>query len=283
MSAAELYNIADHLKIKTKLVCSGCGAPGQGSCGCGVAYVSAGERAEEAVKANPGKSNRAIAEESGVSYETIRRARKSTDTNVSDEKRTGRDGKARKQPKPTPPKPAPPIKTPDVKGRVAGVDIKVDPSLWQAFNERAQQERKSATALIADLITNVIEPGSVDLRADLPKSAQEKLDAAMRQHRRKLDAEHAERMRGVDEEVRKRVVAEGKVYVESMKEMEAKAWADQKHWREMVNDHKPPLTVEQFNLLRKCLHQSGIAAKPEDFDEAFDLIQTKKTPLAGLK
>jgi hypothetical protein len=54
------------------------------------------------VKANPGKSNRAIADEIGASYETVRRARKTTDTDVSVKKRTGKDGKARKMPTPKP-------------------------------------------------------------------------------------------------------------------------------------------------------------------------------------
>jgi hypothetical protein len=70
-----------------------------------------------------------------------------------------------------------PIKAKDDKGRVAGVDIRVDPSIWQEFNEKAQQERKSATTKIAELITNEIEARS-DLRVELPKTAQGKLDAA---------------------------------------------------------------------------------------------------------
>jgi len=266
--------------IKTKLVCSGCGAPGEGSCGCGASYVPWKEKAAaDAVAKSPEKSNRVIASEVGVDEKTVRKMRKkSTADRSAVEKRTGKDGKVRAMPKP-----APPIKAVDEKGRVAGVDIKVHPAVWQAFGVTAQREQKSPTDLINELITGVVEPGGADLRVELPKSAQEKLDAAIRQYKRKLDAEHAERMRGVDEEVRKRVVAQGKEYVADMKQLRDKAWEDEKHWREMNEQLKHPLTVDQFNLLRKCLHQRGIAAEERDFDAAFDLIQTKKTLLAGLK
>jgi hypothetical protein len=85
----------------TKLQCSSCGADATASCDCGVAYVPAGKRAEEAVAANPEKSDRAIAEEIGVSQPTVSRARKrSVDTDVSTEKRTGKDGKKYKVSKP---------------------------------------------------------------------------------------------------------------------------------------------------------------------------------------
>lgn len=131
-------------------------------------------------------------------------------------------------------------------------------------------------------VSDVVKEWDVDPDSLAP-SSKAKYEAAKRSMEKRLNAEHAERMRGVDEKVRLRVVAEGKVHVDNMKEMEAKAWEDQKHWTAMVNNHKPPLSVDEFNLLRKCLHQRGIAAKDQDFDKAFDLIQTKKTPLAGLK
>ena len=72
---------------------------GEGSCGCGVAYVKAGVFAEAAVKANPGKSDRAIAEEIGTSPTTVGKARKQLSNGGQLEKRTGKDGKTRKMPK----------------------------------------------------------------------------------------------------------------------------------------------------------------------------------------
>jgi hypothetical protein len=47
------------------------------SCNCGAPVVPAFKRAEDAIKANPEKSNRQIAEETGVGKDTVRRARNS--------------------------------------------------------------------------------------------------------------------------------------------------------------------------------------------------------------
>jgi hypothetical protein len=81
--------------IKQKLVCSKCGAPGEGSCHCGKPYLPALERAAEAIEVAPEKSNRVIAEEEGISHTTVVRARKkSGGTYVPPEKRKGKDGKS---------------------------------------------------------------------------------------------------------------------------------------------------------------------------------------------
>lgn len=84
-----------------QLKCSACGAKADASCNCGAPYLAAGQRAEVAVKANPEKSDRAIAEEIGVSDFTVRKARKkSTASDHAVGKRTGRDGKVRRLPTP---------------------------------------------------------------------------------------------------------------------------------------------------------------------------------------
>jgi hypothetical protein len=71
------------------LRCTRCGAKTRCACGCGAPYtpahpwaaapvqpaLSALERARAAIAADPGKSNRTIAGEIGVSHETVRRAR----------------------------------------------------------------------------------------------------------------------------------------------------------------------------------------------------------------
>jgi hypothetical protein len=65
--------------------CTACGAAGVAGCDCGAPYERAGVIAKKANAANPQKSVRKIASESGVSRETVRRARNSSgDTNVSD-------------------------------------------------------------------------------------------------------------------------------------------------------------------------------------------------------
>ena len=84
-----------------RMVCTGCGVETNANCNCGVAYTPKIVRAAEAIRANPGKSDRAIAAELGVSQPTVSRARKdATDTFVSvQEPRIGLDGKSRRMPK----------------------------------------------------------------------------------------------------------------------------------------------------------------------------------------
>ncbi|HEX8837465.1 MAG TPA: hypothetical protein VF748_11055 [Candidatus Acidoferrum sp.] len=86
-----------HKLRPVKFECSACGMPA--GCDCGAKLVPAGTRAAAAVAANPEKSDRAIAADIGVSQPTVSRARKkTTDTSVSVERRTGRDGRTRRQP-----------------------------------------------------------------------------------------------------------------------------------------------------------------------------------------
>jgi hypothetical protein len=87
------------VSLPVRLVCSACGADGQGSCQCGAPYIPKSQRAAEAIAANPEKSDRAIAAEIGVSHEAVSKVRRSTVNLLTvDAKRTGRDGKTRKVP-----------------------------------------------------------------------------------------------------------------------------------------------------------------------------------------
>jgi len=79
-------------------LCVDCGASARAGCNCGARYVPASEYAAKAIADNPGKSNRVIAAETGVSKDTVRRQRKPTGADAPVEKRTGKDGKARKLP-----------------------------------------------------------------------------------------------------------------------------------------------------------------------------------------
>jgi hypothetical protein len=81
------------LELPVRLSCSSCGASASAACSCGVAYVPAREYAARAIAANPDKSNRAIAAETRMPLETVRRARL-RDPNGSPGKRTGKDGKS---------------------------------------------------------------------------------------------------------------------------------------------------------------------------------------------
>jgi hypothetical protein len=83
-----------------RLQCSACGAEANAACDCGAPYVSAASRAADALAKDPDKSDRAIADEIGVSNQTVKRARaKTTVTHVTVRKRKGKDGKTRKLPR----------------------------------------------------------------------------------------------------------------------------------------------------------------------------------------
>jgi hypothetical protein len=82
---------------KPKLFCSECGARAQATCDCGASYIPARVYAERAIAAHPERSNRAIAEETGISHETIRQVREATGNNLA--VRIGRDGKLRRVPR----------------------------------------------------------------------------------------------------------------------------------------------------------------------------------------
>jgi hypothetical protein len=69
-------------------------------------------RAADAIKANPEKSNRMIAEETGLGLATVRRARIATDPDGSVDSRIGLDGKVRRLPQKEEPKPEPPRANP---------------------------------------------------------------------------------------------------------------------------------------------------------------------------
>jgi hypothetical protein len=86
-----------------KMRCPKCEAIAPASCDCGVGYVPLIDRAKIAISKNPDKSSRAIAEDAGVSRQTVDRARNqlAQDGPVEhvDEPRTGRDNRTRKMPK----------------------------------------------------------------------------------------------------------------------------------------------------------------------------------------
>ena len=87
------------------LRCTACGVEASASCSCGVAYEPASAVAARALKANPTRSNRAIAEMVGVHPSTVDVIRKSTAGFPAVEKTIGRDGKERPATMPRRPKP----------------------------------------------------------------------------------------------------------------------------------------------------------------------------------
>ena len=83
--------------VVQRMACTACGAEANASCTCGVAYAPKSIKAAEAIKANPEKSDRAIAKEIGATQPTVSEARKAVgagDKSVITSSRTGRDGKS---------------------------------------------------------------------------------------------------------------------------------------------------------------------------------------------
>jgi hypothetical protein len=83
------------VKSLARLQCTECGAEANASCNCGQPYLPK-EIAKQPIRANPQKSNRAIAEETGVSEPTVRRARASGASPDAPETVVGLDGKTYK-------------------------------------------------------------------------------------------------------------------------------------------------------------------------------------------
>ena len=149
------------MTARAQLRCSSCGTTTDAPCDCGVAYVPAGKLAEEALIKNPEKSDRAIAEEIGVSDRTVNRARKSTATNVAVEKRTGMDGKQRKMPEaktvetsdPEPMKPSP---TAPVTAAVGSSTARLIDDLHAALIDPRADTVKALTTLRAGKVRQII-------------------------------------------------------------------------------------------------------------------------------
>jgi hypothetical protein len=84
---------------QSKFICSDCGSARD--CDCSAPAIPKTQRAIEAIKADPDRSDRAIAKDIGVSQPIVSKARKeveATDKQLSVEARTGLDGKTRKVP-----------------------------------------------------------------------------------------------------------------------------------------------------------------------------------------
>jgi hypothetical protein len=77
-----------------QLSCSACGACSDAACDCGAPYLPAGDIAARAIKANPKRSDRSIAEEVGVNQKTVGASRRELGEEYSSPERIGRDGKS---------------------------------------------------------------------------------------------------------------------------------------------------------------------------------------------
>lgn len=175
-------------------------------------------------------------------------------------KGSGKKAKAAKETKPVVKKIAAPAptKTKDEKGRVAGVDIKVDPEVWREFNDRARGENKSATTLINELVTGTVSP-PID-PSTLSLSAQDKLNIAIKQATRKLEVE-------IEHRVRQENLKWLQKQLDQYNENAA-------HYEAVMKSRKGGvLTSAEFKLVWSCLHtDSRKSVSDERLNKAFNLF-----------
>jgi hypothetical protein len=118
--------------------------------------------------------------------------------------------------------------------------------------------------------------------ATLSMTARARLEVATRLMERRLQAEHAARMRAVDEEVRRRVVEEGREYLAMMQAREAEAQQQIDLSREYMNNRRPLFTNDEYRTILMCLHPDG-QRTADKLAEAFRLFNAKKLQLTGAR
>jgi hypothetical protein len=114
----------------------------------------------------------------------------------------------------------------------------------------------------------------------LSLSAQAKLEVATRAMARRLNAQYAERMRELDEEVRQRVLSQTAERLEWMRAAQAEAQESEAYYRRQAEGLCYPFTADQFTTILKCLHPDN-SASVATRTEAFRLFNGKKSALTG--
>ena len=122
---------------------------------------------------------------------------------------------------------------------------------------------------------------NVDLVA-LKPTAQAKVDIAKRQAVREVTADVAKRMAAIDEEVRQRVLAETKEHLAYLAQERKEAREAEALYRDLINNHRPPLTADEFRLVLMCLHPDGERSEGK-LQAAFLAFNAKKLQLTGAK
>ena len=232
------------------------------------------------LKLHPEKSNRAISADTGIPLETVRRARKTTDPFGSVAKRVGRDGKTRRMPTPK----AKPDREQPTKTEIAAaasqtidigpplpLDVPISASVGTAKRNTASEPEEPEPTTAAAQIDPKIDPKM------LPKTAQEKLAAAIRQHRRNLDAEYDQRR---SKEIREHIQR----IMPTLQQERNEAFQTEQTYREFMRKQKKIMTVADFTFVLSCLHPDSRSAVTEErLRRAFQLLQPKKFAITGEK
>jgi hypothetical protein len=233
--------------------------------------MRAGKIAAEAVAAHPEKSNRAIAEETGVDERTIRRVRISTAANAAVERRIGLDGKARVMPR------RERSRLDQARKVVAERLMKGQPIRTLETHQQFSHGTLDAAAVAERVRLETLAELDIDPETLTP-SAKAKLEIAKRMMERKLNIEHAARMKRIDEEVDQRVTANGKKYHDRLMESIGEHYEAEQRFRRLINDHKAVFTISEFMSILKCLHPDN-SASVETRADGFRLFNSKKLQL----
>lgn len=265
--------------IETKLVCSACGAVGKGSCLCGAHYVPAGERAAKAAAANPEKSARAIADDLGVSKDTVRRARKSGGANAPTDRVTGKDGKSY---------PAKKRGRPRKQERPHKSDLTVQQQAAVLFldGSMTREQVRTETGLGDHEIQLAVErergrrEAYAEFKIDpttLKMTARQKLDAAIRVRTKEIE-------RAYDEKRIKANIEHWARHFPEMRKKENEASERERTYREFIAQQKKIFSPEEYTAIIRCLHPDSRDSVSEGkLAEAFRLFKAKKFALTGEK
>lgn len=243
------------------LICTACGAPGEGSCGCGAPYVPPGQRAAEAVRQSPEKSDRAIAADLGIGKDTVRRVREATGACAPVQSRIGLDGKTRKMPRKT--------EIPEARKTAAAhavldegkprdqvaVEFGLGSGTVQAAMERERGRRET-----------IVDPQT------LPTSAQEKLDTAIRQATRKLEAEFETRLQAA--------------LADALNEMVLPQYNKEiAQARQITESRKGIMDRATYRLIASCLHPDRVTDpdQKERYARAFRAFTERELVLCNEK
>ena len=114
----------------------------------------------------------------------------------------------------------------------------------------------------------------------LTKAQAKHVEALIKKHRRDLDMQFAV---AVEAEVNKQVATRKASLAraqEACVKQKNDAYADQQRWKKLINNHKPPLTTEEFRAIVMALHPDNSASE-ETRARALQSVNEKKLQLTG--
>jgi len=265
--------------VKVALVCSACGAVGQGSCLCGAAYVPPGERAAKAEAANPKRSARAIADEAGVGKDTVRRARNSGGAHAPTDRVIGKDnksypakkrGRPRKQERPH--KSDPTVQQQAavmfLDGGMTREQVQIETGLGPHEVQLAVERERGRREAFAEV---KIDPTTFSM------TARQKLDAAIRTKTKEIEREY-------DEKRIKANIEHWARHFPEMRKKENEASERERTYREFMAQQKKIFSADEYTAIIRCLHPDSRGTVSDGkLADAFRLFKAKKFALTGEK